>query len=100
MDKPFLLNYAPLLINLPYQESKLIAAINQIEQNGKISFRVAGSIEDEGAGSFELEVKNKEQYKNGEPPIWGTWDEELNAMSNPLIDTLGKHIQTFFKKLI
>ena len=100
MNKPFLINFAPLLINTPYKESKLFAAVNQIEMDSKISFRVAFSIEHEMAGSFELEVQNKEQYKNGENVIWTIWDEELNDKIKPLIDFLGKHIEIFFKKLI
>ena len=68
--------------------------------DSKISFRVAFSIEHEMAGSFELEVQNKEQYKNGENVIWTIWDEELNDKIKPLIDFLGKHIEIFFKKLI
>lgn len=100
MDKPFILNYAPLLISIPYEESKLTAAINQIEEDGKISFRVAYNIEDEGVGSFELEIKNKDKYKNGEAQVWSVWDEELNEIQKPLVDTLGNLIEIYFKKLI
>ena|SRR5579871_4099330 len=101
MNKIIVLNFAPyLLTNIPYQNSKLAIAVNQMEENGKIFFRVSFSIEHEGAGTFELEVQNEEKYKNGEFPIFGTYDKELNEIHKPLINKIGKLIEIYFKKLI
>ena len=99
MENPFVLNYAPLLVNIPYQDGNLIAAINQIEEDGEISFRIAYQIEGE-SGAFELSIENKEHYKRGEPSIWSMWDKELNELHKPLVNVIGKQIEIFFKKLI
>jgi hypothetical protein len=97
MNGNIVLNFAPLLLNIPYQQSKLITAINQIEKDGEIFFRVSFNVEYESAGTLELEIKNKEEYKNGESPIWKSTD---NEMHNNLINIIGRQIEIFFKRLV
>ena len=100
MNENIILNFAPLLLEVPYEESKLTTAINQIENEGTIFFGVSFYIENEGAGAFELEIENKEDYENGSSPVWSIWDKELGEIYKSLINSIGKQIEIHFKRLV